>query len=173
MCMRFSFLKEVDLFCDWTPVFCHSKSFHLDQSNHFMSGIAIYLFKSSSWISSQNLTKNKILANGRAFLGYSNSKPIVRDLYSSWGLDSLYHMVETELIDWPKSLFTFQEIKVLYNEKSINYIFSTHTISPVFTLCLSHTWDWSFVVSYERMEQNPPNEEATESGWIRALLSFE
>ena len=142
--MRFSFLKEVDLFCDWTPVFCHSKSFHLDQSNHFMSGIAIYLFKSSSWISTQNLTKNKILANGRAFLGYSNSKPIVRDLYSSWGLDSLYHMVETELIDWPKSLFTFQEI-VVYN-----YILSTLTISPVFSMCLCHPLHiyWSFVVSY-------------------------
>ena len=35
---------------------------------------------------------------------------VVRDLNSSWRLDNLYHIVNTELLDWLESLFTFQEI---------------------------------------------------------------
>ena len=78
----------------------------------------------------------------------------------------------------PKEFVPLQEIKVVYNDRSINNIFSAHTISPVFSMRLNHPFTfiglslltYSGSESIAHMEQNPPHEEATDITPSRADL---
>ena len=68
----------------------------------------------------------------------------------------------------------------MYNEKCIDNIFSPHTISFIFPMCLSHSYMLTggslLALAYPGrayiacVEQNPPNEEATEIAQSRADL---